>query len=376
MRNPRVLCHIHGNSPSGLRPRARACIFHKTLGLMLYLLLQAELQKATSNYDLLWDHEIVYYDFDGTIEGKPMPSLQTIIRGAMDEYEKHTCLKFKLRSPTSTWITSFIRFQSYGTGCYSTSMGKKANSMQKINLASPGCATHGNALHEIGHAIGFWHEQSRPDRNNYLTVNWKNIVKDKEGDFNLRHAVDYQDEKYDYGSIMHYDLWAFSGNDKPTLTVNNWPRYKAQGSPTIGQRLHLSAGDITLVNKLYNCYNPQGYDGRLRVDVIKATGLPIETYYAEIIAYDSEGRTQIYATQDAVYTGENSWNDVFITSYRVGWRYFEIRIKNRWREVVLGHQTIWVKPPGEEFADSYCVGDKEDENRNSCVYFTYQTRTR
>ncbi len=38
MRNPRVLCNIHGNSPSGLRPRARACIFHKTLGLMLYLL--------------------------------------------------------------------------------------------------------------------------------------------------------------------------------------------------------------------------------------------------------------------------------------------------------------------------------------------------
>ncbi len=35
MRNPRVLCNIHGNSPSGLRPRARPGIF---LGLMLYLL--------------------------------------------------------------------------------------------------------------------------------------------------------------------------------------------------------------------------------------------------------------------------------------------------------------------------------------------------
>ncbi len=37
MRNPRVLCNIHGNSASGLRPRAHACIFHKTLGLMLYI---------------------------------------------------------------------------------------------------------------------------------------------------------------------------------------------------------------------------------------------------------------------------------------------------------------------------------------------------
>ncbi len=32
MRNPRVLCNTHGNSPSGLCPRACACIFHKTLG--------------------------------------------------------------------------------------------------------------------------------------------------------------------------------------------------------------------------------------------------------------------------------------------------------------------------------------------------------
>ncbi len=48
MRNPCVLCNIHGNSPSGLRarPRARACIF-KTLGLMLYLLLRC---KCLVNY--------------------------------------------------------------------------------------------------------------------------------------------------------------------------------------------------------------------------------------------------------------------------------------------------------------------------------------
>ncbi len=54
MRNPRVLCNIHGNSPSGLRPRARACIFHKTLGLMLYLL------------HTHWDYYLSYLTF-GTI---------------------------------------------------------------------------------------------------------------------------------------------------------------------------------------------------------------------------------------------------------------------------------------------------------------------
>ncbi len=50
MRNHRVLCNIHGNSPSGLRPRTRTCIFHKTLGLMLYLL---RLQQHYNDHVLL-----------------------------------------------------------------------------------------------------------------------------------------------------------------------------------------------------------------------------------------------------------------------------------------------------------------------------------
>ena len=37
------------------------------------------------------------------------------------------------------------------------------------------CKKYTIVLHEIMHTLGFWHEQSRPDRDDYVTVFYENI---------------------------------------------------------------------------------------------------------------------------------------------------------------------------------------------------------
>lgn len=76
--------------------------------------------------------------------------------------------------------------------------------------------------HEVLHALGVWHEQSRPDRDKYVKVNDENIMEGFEAQFVTRVTQDDFLE-YDYGSVMHYGANAFSKNGKPTLESINPP---------------------------------------------------------------------------------------------------------------------------------------------------------
>ena len=62
------------------------------------------------------------------------------------------------------------------------------------------------AAHEIGHAMGVLHEQSRPDRNDYVTVNFNNIISGTENNFYFydESIVACGMTPYDIGSVMHY----------------------------------------------------------------------------------------------------------------------------------------------------------------------------
>ncbi|XP_040266954.1 embryonic protein UVS.2-like [Bufo bufo] len=158
---------------------------------------------------------------------------------AMQEFESLTCVRFVNR----TQEVNFLNISS-SDGC-SSYVGQNGGS-QPVFL-SPGCIYRGIIQHELNHALGFLHENSRSDRNKYITVNYQNVIPGKEINFNIQDGTTLG-LPYDYTSVMHYGKFAFTINSSlPTITPIPDPNV------SIGQIDGLSVLDVAKINKRYNC---------------------------------------------------------------------------------------------------------------------------
>lgn len=180
-----------------------------------------------------WPNCTIPYDIDAGLPN------QSRVADAINHWQTHTSYKFVLRAAAvANQYPDWVTFQP-STGC-SSSVGRQGG-QQAVNLG-PSC-TAGNAIHEIGHVVGLWHEQSREDRDSFVTIHWDKIQSGYEHNFD-QHINDGDDVgAYDYGSIMHYPRNAFSIDASDTITP-------VQAGAQIGQRTALSSGDIAAANSL------------------------------------------------------------------------------------------------------------------------------
>ncbi|KAM4633439.1 low choriolytic enzyme-like [Polymixia lowei] len=159
---------------------------------------------------------------------------------AMRSFHAKTCIRFIPHMRQRTYVRFEPRF-----GCFSSlgSLGVR----QVISLQRFGCVSFGIIQHELLHTLGFYHEHTRSDRDQYVKINWDAIKKYYVSNFQKKDTNNLN-TPYDYTSVMHYGRNAFS-KDYTSDTITPIP----DPSVRIGQRKSMSDIDILRVNRLYKC---------------------------------------------------------------------------------------------------------------------------
>ncbi|XP_057308442.1 protein SpAN-like isoform X2 [Hydractinia symbiolongicarpus] len=214
-------------------------------------------------YDVRWPEAVVPVTFSS----KFSEAEKVTINKAMRTIESVSCVRFK-EYPSNSAPSNFIYFYK-GRGC-SSYIGR-INGRQELSLGS-GCVHADTVIHELLHALGFFHEQSRQDRDQYVTIKTENIQQGKQNNFDIS-VYSYKDGlgvKYDPESIMHYGRFTFSKNrwSLPTIEWKSNPNRKLGGKK-------LTASDILQLNLYYEC---KGYAKTTRPTAItKTTTRPMTT---------------------------------------------------------------------------------------------------
>ena len=221
------------------------------------------------------------------------------IQAAIAHWEAKTPLQFVQR----TNQTDYVQFiPSFGNA---SSVGRQGGK-QYISLQTN--ASVGMAIHEIGHAVGLFHEHSRSDRDEWITFHDQNAIESEKYQFSTDLGFKYG--PFDFNSIMLFGSYQFSKNGQPTLT-------RKDGSTWVANTMGLSAGDIATVISMYsNIYIVQN-------DILYAIS-PQDGSYS-FLSDGWPGTAKIIAED-----GQN------IMAIQGGWLYSTNRYNGKWHPLTGG----------------------------------------
>ncbi|GMR09110.1 MAG: hypothetical protein BMS9Abin26_2124 [Gammaproteobacteria bacterium] len=193
-----------------------------------------------------WSSGVVPYVFSSNVSA----ANRTLMIAAMQLWENIGNIDFRPRNGESDYL--FIQ-----NATTNDSYVGPVGGSQVVNIAS--WNTQVVILHELGHALGWWHEQQRSDRGTYVTI----LASLPNVNYDIKTTDTFS--PYDYDSLMHYG----PGNIDTKAPYNaqniSWvnqavgPNGQCFTNPVpattwetgIGQRTHMSHWDCRMMSFNY-----------------------------------------------------------------------------------------------------------------------------
>jgi len=202
------------------------------------------------NPHLLWPNGVVHYRISSYFNQRETE----LMKKGMNEIQEKTCIRFVEKKPWDG-VSNWVEVVDNGVYC-GGDIGMWGVGAQNLSLErGRGCVNAGVTIHEFMHALGFNHEHTRPDRDDWIDIHKENIKKESLHNFEPDYDISWTaDEPYDYYSIMHYAPKDFSNNGLDTITAKPGKGYVDLGEcQRMGQRCHMTDTDAKQLNILYGC---------------------------------------------------------------------------------------------------------------------------
>lgn len=186
----------------------------------------------------LWPNgQVPYHINSSNIE------LHNVVEQAIQAFHNSTCVRFVPR----TNQRDYINIIDDEVGCHSF-LGRKLGGGEQILLLGKGCKKVGIAIHELMHAIGFFAEHQRTDRDEHIVIIEDNITPNSLSQYN-KATTDQMllIGNYDMDSIMHHPSGSFARRPElPTMRAKNSDRTNFGGEV-------LTTEDIRKIKIIYSC---------------------------------------------------------------------------------------------------------------------------
>ncbi|KAK0407196.1 hypothetical protein QR680_019069 [Steinernema hermaphroditum] len=198
----------------------------------------------------IWSDGLLYY-FDTVL---PLTEeVKQGVRNGMAFWEKHTCVRFhEVADPSNPPSWPIVKILDNGPICLTSGIGRWSKKEQIISMG-PRCTSLHSSTHELGHALGFMHEQQRWDRDTRIRIDKSNMIPAADIEYETydKSVNNNYGKPYDVGSVMQYPPYSYAIDKTKPVMIALDPDYQY----AIGKAWKPSFGDIYEMNMLYSCYD-------------------------------------------------------------------------------------------------------------------------